>query len=96
MTGSHSITLDCRTCPAVHTTACEDCVVDHLLANDAGPIEFVPSTPVDPCDQAVALFAQAGLLDDEPCFVTLAEFESAGAPQARGTLILRCEDDRTR
>ena len=38
--------LDCQTCLAANTTACNDCVVTHLLANDAGPIEFV-TTGVD-------------------------------------------------
>ncbi|MEL6891468.1 MAG: hypothetical protein AAFP84_07730 [Actinomycetota bacterium] len=36
-----SIHVDCHTCLAVNTTACGDCLVTHLLANDAGPIEFV-------------------------------------------------------
>ena len=42
MFSSDDFTLDCRTCVAANTTACEDCIVNHLLANDAGPIDFVP------------------------------------------------------
>lgn len=35
-------TIECATCPATGTTACGDCVVTHLLANDAGPIAYTP------------------------------------------------------
>ena len=80
------ISLDCRTCVAANTTACQDCVVQHLLANDDGPIEFVPVAPpasspvsspaVDPIERAVALFAGAGLIDDSAGFVEWSEFES--------------------
>ena len=30
--------IDCHTCVASGTTACSDCIVGHLLANDEGPI----------------------------------------------------------
>lgn len=32
--------IDCHTCVASGTTACSDCIVGHLLANDEGPIEL--------------------------------------------------------
>ena len=84
MFSSDDLTLDCRTCLAANTTACGDCVVTHLLANDAGPIEFVPA-PVarraSDTQRAVDLFSKAGLLDADPHFVAFAEFEAWGAPQ---------------
>ncbi len=85
MTNDIDFALDCTTCVAANTTACGDCVVHHLLANDAGPIEFVPSAiPVailSDAERAIDLFAKAGLLDDEPCFVPHSEFESGVVPQ---------------
>ncbi len=39
---SDSFSIECGTCVATGTTACTDCVVAHLLANDDGPIDFVP------------------------------------------------------
>ena len=84
MFSSDDITLDCHTCLAAHTTACGDCIVTHLLANDAGPIEFVPTPrrgPAGDTARAVELFAKAGLLDADPHFVAYAEFVSAEAPQ---------------
>jgi len=80
--------LDCQTCVAVNTTACADCIVSHLLANDDGPIEVVP-IPVelrelvrhDPVETAIGLFARAGLIDDEPVFVDVDEFESGRVPE---------------
>lgn len=70
--------LDCQTCLAANTTACEACVVTHLLANDDGPIELVvaPDVPFS-VDRAVALLTKAGLLDDPPEFVSVDDFESA-------------------
>lgn len=49
--------IDCDECVMQHTTACQDCVVGHLLHDLLGPIE------VDR-DQAVALevLADAGLV----------------------------------
>ncbi len=84
MFSSDDFTLDCRTCVAANTTACEDCIVNHLLANDAGPIDFVPidraPVPTD-TERVVDLFAKAGLLDDDPHFVPYATFESPDVPQ---------------
>ena len=85
MTNDIDFALDCTTCVAANTTACGDCVVHHLLANDAGPIDFVP-TPVrapivSDTSRVIELFASAGLLDDEPQFVAYSEFESVGVPQ---------------
>ncbi|MFK8022897.1 MAG: hypothetical protein AB8G26_02940 [Ilumatobacter sp.] len=84
MTTTDDLVLDCRTCVAANTTACSDCIVQHLVANDAGPIEFVPTTVErrpSPVERAVVMLASAGLLDDEPVFVDYATFESAGSPQ---------------
>lgn len=78
------LVLDCRTCVAVNTTACSDCVVHHLLANDAGPIDFLPtpaSVAPSESERAVSLFAKAGLIDDSPTWVPYDEFESFGSPQ---------------
>jgi hypothetical protein len=49
--------IDCDECSMQHTTACEDCVVSHVLRDALGPIE------VDR-EQAVALevLADAGLV----------------------------------
>jgi hypothetical protein len=83
MFSSDDLTLDCRTCVAANTTACEDCIVNHLLANDAGPIDFVPieRRSVSETQRVVELFAKAGLLDDDPQFVPLATFDSFDVPQ---------------
>ncbi|MFK7918278.1 MAG: hypothetical protein AB8G14_09400 [Ilumatobacter sp.] len=81
MFSDDDLVLDCRTCVAVNTTACSDCVVHHLIANDAGPIEFVPAPVVSASQRAVQLFAKAGMLDDEPSFVSYSEFESGVVPQ---------------
>ena len=81
---SDDITLDCRTCVAVNTTACEDCIVHHLLANDAGPIDFVPTlrrTYVSDTDRVVDLFAGAGLLDEDSYSVSFEAFELLDVPQ---------------
>jgi len=90
MFSADDLTLDCHTCVAANTTACEGCIVQHLLANDAGPIEFVPSgrrvggatvRVVSATERAVELFAKAGLLDDEAHFVSYSVFESSSVPQ---------------
>ncbi len=84
MFSSDDITLDCRTCVAANTTACEDCIVNHLLANDAGPIDFVPTSrrrAVSDTERVVDLFARAGMLDADPHFVPFAVFESVDVPQ---------------
>jgi hypothetical protein len=70
--------IECGTCVATGTTACADCIVTHLLANDDGPIdlEIVPvAAPVSVTDRVVGLFQRAGLLDDPVEFVSVAEFE---------------------
>ncbi len=84
MFDSDDLPIDCATCVAAGTTACGDCVVAHLLANDDGPIEFVLAPVVklsSPIDRAVALFTAAGMLDDPPAFVPFDEFEEP-APAA--------------
>ncbi len=80
--------LDCQTCVAANTTACNDCVVSHVLANDDGPIELVTTgvvvelgraaeraSPDDAVGEAVDLLGKAGLLDDPPVWVDRAEFD---------------------
>lgn len=81
MFSNDDLVLDCRTCVAANTTACSDCIVQHLIANDSGPIDFVPAPVVTATDRAVQLFAKAGLLDDEPTFVAYAEFDSGAVAQ---------------
>ncbi len=72
------ISIECGTCVATGTTACSDCIVTHLLANDDGPIDLVTvpiASPVTPADRTIALFHRAGLLDDPVEFIDVAEFE---------------------
>lgn len=78
MSEHEGTTIECTTCPAVGTTACSDCVVTHLLANDDGPIELhvVEQVP-DADERAIELFRRAGMLDDEPVFVPVADFAAA-------------------
>ncbi len=82
--GESGRTIECGTCVAAATTACTDCIVNHLIANDDGPIEFVPVPVLDApprsaaaraVDHAVELFRRAGLVDDPVEFVDPAEFE---------------------
>jgi hypothetical protein len=73
-----SLSIECGTCLATGTTACEDCIVTHLLANDDGPIDLVTvpvAAPMTATERAIALFQHAGLLADPVEFVSLAEFE---------------------
>lgn len=73
------ISIECGTCVATGTTACADCIVTHLLANDDGPIDLVTvavAAPLSVTDRAIALFCSAGLLDDPIEFVSAAEFET--------------------
>jgi len=42
MNDTPSTSIECGTCVAAGTTACTDCIVTHLLANDDGPVDFVP------------------------------------------------------
>ena len=66
--------IECGTCVATGTTACTDCVVSHLLANDDGPIDLVTvAPPTTAVDRAIALSAQAALLDAPVQFATLDE-----------------------
>jgi hypothetical protein len=50
MHDADDLTIECATCPATGTTACGDCIVTHLLANDDGPIEYTPAPHVGPGD----------------------------------------------
>jgi hypothetical protein len=74
------LTIDCNTCLATGTTACGDCVVGHVLANEGGPIELVVTPRETETERVIRLFSKAGLLDDPPVFVSGAEFEAASAP----------------
>ncbi len=72
------LSIECGTCVATGTTACADCIVTHLLANDDGPIDLVTvplAAAVSATDRAVELFRRAGLLDDPVQCVSLADFE---------------------
>ncbi|MEM8618413.1 MAG: hypothetical protein AAGF73_01695 [Actinomycetota bacterium] len=69
--------IDCEDCPAVSTTACADCVVGHVIANDDGPIALRVAAPTSARERAIELFRNAGMLDDEPQTVDPQEFESA-------------------
>jgi hypothetical protein len=70
--------IECTTCVATGTTACNECVVTHLIANDDGPIDLVTvavAAPLSVHDRAIALFERAGMLDDPVEFVDLTVFE---------------------
>jgi hypothetical protein len=76
---SAGFSIECGTCLASGTTACSDCIVTHLLANDDGPIDLTTVSvdfPLDPQEQAIALFERSGLLDDPVEFVPFDVFES--------------------
>jgi hypothetical protein len=76
---SADLSIECGTCVASGTTACADCVVTHLLANDDGPIDFVTvpvAAPTTPEQRAIELFRRSGLLDDPVQFVAVADFEA--------------------
>lgn len=82
------LTLDCSTCLAANTTACGECIVTHLLANDAGPIAFVPAAvrvarrgALSDTARVIELFADAGLLGDDAHFVPFSEFAGREVPQ---------------
>ena len=71
--------IECGTCVAASTSACSDCIVNYVLANDAGPVEFVPvhlGGHDERVDATVRLFVRAGLVDDPVVFLTSREFES--------------------
>ena len=85
MFSNDELTLDCNTCLAANTTACSDCVVSHLLANDDGPIDLEPvpvASPMRAVDRAVGMFGRAGLIGDVAEFVSPEEFESGRSPIA--------------
>ena len=80
------LSIECSTCVATGTTACADCVVSHLLANDDGPIDLVTvpiARPRSATDRAIELFQRAGLLDDPVVLVSGAEFERGVAVTVR-------------
>jgi hypothetical protein len=80
------LSIECDTCVATGTTACADCIVTHLLANDDGPIDLVTvpiAAPVTAADRAIGLFRRAGLLDDPVEFVDPAVFAAGVAEPAR-------------
>jgi hypothetical protein len=80
------LSIECGTCVATGTTACADCIVTHLLANDDGPIDLVTvpvAAPLSSADRAIALFRSAGLVDDPIEFVSVAEFERSELAPAR-------------
>lgn len=85
MTNREDFSIDCKTCIGVGTTACNDCLVTHLLANDDGPIDYVPVTLTevprvpDAHESAISLFVRAGLVDDPIEFVTAEEFAAVPA-----------------
>jgi hypothetical protein len=71
------LSIECGTCVATGTTACADCIVTHLLANDDGPIDLVTvpvAAPMSATARAVALFERAGLLDEPVQYVSVDEF----------------------
>ncbi len=72
--------IDCGTCIATGTTACNDCVVTELLAATDTPIELLPTPAAGSgagLGGVVGLFQQAGLIDDEPVWVEPEEFDAA-------------------
>lgn len=81
MFDSDEFSIDCATCIGSGTTACSDCIVTHLLANDDGPIGYVPIELTEvprlptPDEVAVELLLRSGLLGPEPQFVPVEEFE---------------------
>ena len=82
---NNDISIECGTCVATGTTACADCIVTHLLANDDGPIDLVTvavAAPLSVTDRAIALFRSAGLVSDPVEFASVEEFESAVAATA--------------
>ncbi|MDA3031418.1 MAG: hypothetical protein O3B90_03720 [Actinomycetota bacterium] len=79
---SDDFSIDCRTCIGAGTTACTDCIVTHLFANDDGPIDYVPvqltvvpAIP-DPEDVAIRMLQRVGLIGVMPEFVPLDQFRS--------------------
>ena len=89
MFDTDSVNIDCNTCVAVGTTACNDCLVGYVLANESGPINLVVAprsmhdTDQHDVDRVIKLMARAGMLDDPPVLVTAEEFAAAGSITAR-------------
>ena len=89
MFDNDSVSIDCNTCVATGTTACNDCLVGHVLANQSGPINLVvvPRSPQRVAEhdvsRVVTLMARAGLIDNPPRWVTAHEFASSGGVAAR-------------
>ena len=84
-------TIECDTCVAANTSACGECIVSYILANDAGPIEYVPAPePVEirpirgTVEAVLEMFVQAGLVADPVEFVPLAEFERGDVRETVG------------
>ncbi len=71
--------IDCGTCIATGTTACNECLVTEVLAATDVPIALTPApaTGGGRAARAVQLFRAAGLIDDEPVWVEPGDFEAA-------------------
>ncbi len=86
MNEHEDFSIDCKTCIGAGTTACNDCFVTHLLANDDGPIDYVPVVLSevrrlpDPQEVAISLFIRSGLVDDPIQLVPVDEFTGYGVP----------------
>ena len=83
MVDREKITIDCNTCVATGTTACSECIVGHVVANESGPIALVVQgvrgRPDDDADRVIELMAVAGLLDAPPTFVSREEFAASSS-----------------
>ncbi|WP_394934619.1 hypothetical protein [uncultured Ilumatobacter sp.] len=86
MTGHQNFSIDCKTCIGAGTTACNGCFVTHLLANDDGPIDYVPvvlsEVPrlADSQEMAISMFIQSGLVDVPIQLVPVEDFARYGVP----------------
>lgn len=91
-------TIECDTCVAANTSACGECIVSYILANDAGPIEYVPAPEpvtigtgpaVGSIEAAVDLFVRAGLVDEPVVFVSVADFERGTMGESAERVLVR-------